>query len=132
MRVLFTARPNWGHINPMVPLARAFVEQGDEVLWATPPEGCQRLRQAGFAVRPAGRSGEDNPVPTVLAQFPDIAALAPAERPDRPFAKFFGLERSEPMLDDLVPLMEEWSAELVVRDAAEFAAPIAAALHDVP
>jgi hypothetical protein len=35
-RVLFTAPAGLGHIHPMVPLARAMVARGHDVLWAVP------------------------------------------------------------------------------------------------
>jgi UDP:flavonoid glycosyltransferase YjiC (YdhE family) len=114
----------------MMPLARAFLARGDEVLWATPEQACGRLEDAGVPARPAGRPGH-HPADLVRLH-PDAAALPPAERPNVLFPLMFGFERSQAMLADLLPLVEEWRPKVVNRDAAEFAAPIAAARHDVP
>ena len=131
MRVLFTSTVGWGHINPMVPLARAFLDRGDDVLWATPAEAVPRLIAEGFAARPAGRVF-DEPIPAMVQRYPEIAALPAEERPDLMFAKIFGAPRVEPMLADLIPLVGSWAPALVIRDAAEFAAPIAAGLDGIP
>jgi UDP:flavonoid glycosyltransferase YjiC (YdhE family) len=130
VRVLFSSTVGWGHINPMIPLARAFLERGDEVLWATPAEAVARLEAEGFAVRTAGRIGES--VPEILRRSPELQALPAEEGPDLMFAKIFGGARVAAALEDLVPIVRSWSPTLVVRDAAEFAAPIAAAAHGLP
>ena len=130
MRVLFTSTVGWGHINPMIPLARAFQDRGDEVLWATPVEASARLTAAGLAVQTAGRSGES--VQQVRQRFPELYALPPEEQPNLLFARIFGGERVTATLADLIPIVESWSPSLIVRDAAEFAAPLAATLHDLP
>ena len=131
MRVLFTTTPGWGHVHPMVPLARAFLEQGDEVLWVTAGSACARLERAGFRVVSAGLD-ESEGMSRLFRQFPEIAALPPPERPDFMFPRLFGTIRAAPMLAGLLPVVREWSPSLVVRDAAEFAGPIAAAALDVP
>jgi UDP:flavonoid glycosyltransferase YjiC (YdhE family) len=131
MRVLFTSTPGWGHINPMLPLARAFAERGDEVLWAVPATAAPRLEESGFAVRAAGPDSATS-VQDVVRRSPEIAALPPQERPDHVFAKVFGSVRAQPMLRDLQPVVDEWAPALMVRDAAEFAAPVAGALRGIP
>ena len=135
MRILFKSNPLWGHVTPMLPLARALHDAGADVVWATAEPAAQRLRDAGIPARAAG--SPDRLIPTVLARHPEIAALPPRERPDHLFAKVFGPERCGPILTDLLPLMAEVRPHLVVGDITELAAPIvaapiAAALHRVP
>ena len=132
MRVLFSSTALWGHIDPMLPLARALVALGDELVWAAPAPACGRLEREGFTPRPAGIAPDESLMSTVPRRFPRIAALAPRERPDHLFGKVFGWERAQPMLDDLLVVMDRWRPDFLVRDAAEFASPIAAAVHDVP
>jgi UDP:flavonoid glycosyltransferase YjiC (YdhE family) len=81
VRVLFTSTSGWGHVNPMVPLAQAFAQRGDEVLWAVPPMAAARLEADGFAVRAAGSDALE-PIPELLRRHPKIAALPGPERPD--------------------------------------------------
>ena len=131
MRVLFTSSPGWGHIHPMVGLARAFTEHGDSVLWVTGADACIRLEQEGFRTSAAGLSERDG-MSELNRQFPEIQALAPSERPNYMFPRLFGTVRAAAMLVDLVPAAEAWSPSLVVCDAADFAGPIAAAACGVP
>lgn len=131
MRVLFTSTAGWGHVHPMVPLATAFVDQGDEVLWATSAEGCGRLQREGFATAPCGLGGAEA-MAEFDRRFPEYRALPPAERPPFMFPKLFGAVRAEPMLDELTPIAAKWSPTILVTDAAEFAGHIVAAQLEVP
>jgi len=130
MRVLFTTTPGRGHYQPMLPLAGAFVEAGHEVRWAAAEEVCLRLRGRGFdaascGVDAAGASPLEPPPP-------EIAALPIDARPDFMFSRIFGPRRAEPMLVDLIPIVEDWRPQVLVCDQAELAGPIAAALAGVP
>ncbi|MEO8694279.1 MAG: glycosyltransferase [Acidimicrobiales bacterium] len=131
MRVLFTSTPGWGHIHPMVPLGRAFLDRGDSVLWATGADSCGRLEQEGFETSVAGRSERDA-MAELDRQFPEIKTMPPAERPPYMFPRLFGTVRAASMLDDLLPAAKAWGPALVVCDTAEFAGPIAAAALGAP
>src|SRR3954454_13183856 len=130
MRVLFTTTSGRGHFQPMIPLARAFAGAGHEVRWAGAEQACVTLREKGFDALPAGLF-ELDPSP-LRNPPPEIAALPPADRPTHLFAIVFGPLRAEPMLADLMPIVESWRPELLVCEQAELAGPIAAARHDVP
>jgi UDP:flavonoid glycosyltransferase YjiC (YdhE family) len=130
MRVLFTTTSGRGHFQPMIPLARAFADAGHEVRWAGAEQACVTLRSRGFDAVPAGIF---EVVPSPLRNPPpEIAALPPAERPDHLFAIVFGPLRAEPMLADLMPIVDSWQPQLLVCEQGELAGPIAAARHDVP
>jgi UDP:flavonoid glycosyltransferase YjiC (YdhE family) len=129
-RVLFTTTPGRGHWQAMLPLARAFGEHGHEVMWATAADACERLRESGFAATPAGPP--EGATARAASRFPEIASLAPEERPNFLFAKIFGPARAGPMLDALLPLTRDWRPALLVSDQAELAGPIAAAAAGVP
>jgi hypothetical protein len=114
----------------MLPLAQALRETGHEVRWAAAQEVCERLGKDGFDAVRSGRGATE--LALVPPPPPEIAALPVAERPNFLFAKFFGPRRAEPMIADLVPIVEDWQPELLVCDQAELAGPIAAALAGVP
>lgn len=115
----------------MTPLASAFVERGHELRWATASEACVRLARGGFDARPAG--GPARAIPEVLRDNPDIVALPPGERPELLFAKIFATpDRVGATLTDVLSISAEWRPDLIVRDATEFAAPIAGALLGIP
>jgi len=131
VRVLFTTTPGWGHVHPMVPLARAFVDRGDDVQWAAAAEVAPRLEREGFPVHAAG-PGLAGSFQEVDRRFPGLDSLPPAERPDFLFPRLFGAVRTPPMLADLLPIAREVQPTLVVCDQAELAGPIAAAVLGVP
>ena len=115
----------------MVPLAQAFRDRGDDVVWATAAEACPRLRSDGFETRTAGLDLNDS-LEQAERRFPEIAALAPLERAGPLFIRVFADVRAPAMLADLLPFVRGWKPSVVIHDAAEFAAPIAAAAVGVP
>ncbi|MGH9009349.1 MAG: glycosyltransferase [Acidimicrobiia bacterium] len=131
MRVLVTSVPGWGHVHPIVPLARALLEQGDEVLVATGPDVCGRIEAEGLRVTPCGLSQKEG-MSEFLRRFPEVAGLAPSERSEFMFPRFFGVVFAPPMLADLVSIARAWEPTMVVCDAAEFAGPVVAASLGVP
>ena len=131
MRVLFTSTSGWGHIHPMVPLARAFLDRGDDVMWATGDEVCGRLEREGIATSAAG-STTASPCRGSTSGTPRCTTVPPPERSDFMFPRLFGAVRAEAMLDDLLPVAQACSPDLLVCDAAEFAGPIAAAVVSAP
>ena len=57
MRVWSASTWGVGHVFPMVPLARAFVAAGHDVLWVTNEPTCALVRAAGIEPRRAGWTG---------------------------------------------------------------------------
>jgi hypothetical protein len=89
------------------------------------------VKRAGIDAVSAGLSQAER-----WAQFgrrhPEINELPPQERPHFGFGKLFGEISAPPALADLLTIVRSWRPELVVNDASEFAAPIAAASIGVP
>jgi UDP:flavonoid glycosyltransferase YjiC (YdhE family) len=115
----------------MVPLARAMVARGHEVLWAVPADGVDHVERTGIravTVAPAGLTS----VTDVRQRYPELDTLPPLEVGDVMFGKLFGAMGAPHMLAGLAPVALEWRPELVVADAAEFAGHIVAAELGVP
>jgi len=129
MRVLFTTTPGWGHVHPLVPLARALQERGEEVLWAASGKLAPTLERAGFQAQAAGIALGDGPPPFDPSQ---LASVPERDRSTFIFTSVFAGALVPPMLADLGPIVERFQPTLLVREAAEFAAPIAAAAAGVP
>jgi UDP:flavonoid glycosyltransferase YjiC (YdhE family) len=131
VKVLFTCNPGFGHVHPMMPLALALTARGHEVRWAVAADACDRVEASGFRAFRAGLAG-----PARRAEFDrclgEAMSLAPERRPDFMFPAFFGAACTGPMLDDLRPVIDDWQPALVVNDASELAAPLAARLGGVP
>jgi UDP:flavonoid glycosyltransferase YjiC (YdhE family) len=133
MRVLFTSTPGYGHLQPMLPLARALRAASDQVAVATVPGLCPRAEAAGFE---AIRAGED---------FPDWWTELVRRHPGEPWTalapegilpwfvpNLFGDVGARLMLRDLVPIVGRWRPDLLVHETFEFAGPIAAAAAGIP
>lgn len=131
VRVLFTSVPSVGHLHPMMPLARAFLARGDDVLWVTGADGCIRLARAGIAAQPAGLD-EHAGKGEFDRRFPEVLELPREQWPDFMFPRLFGRVRAPRMLEDALPIAEDWGPDLVVCDAAELAGPIVASRLGLP
>jgi UDP:flavonoid glycosyltransferase YjiC (YdhE family) len=131
MRVLFTCVAAEGHFVPLLPLAQAFRERGDDVAFATAPALAPRIASAGLIALAAGIDQRE-----LEARYaPDRARLMTMPIPERrPFAfeRRFALLDSPARLDELRDRVTEWRPDLIVHDAAELAAPVVAALLGVP
>ena len=123
MRVLFSSTPGYGHVIPMLPLARAAATAGHEVLWATPTESAELVRAAGIDAAPAG--GPAAVRQGLMREVRDgAAAIAPEQRAAWTFPRMFGAALTPLMLDDLMPLAREWQPDLLVHEQAELASPL--------
>src|SRR6478752_7249724 len=130
MRVLFSCSASDGHFMPLVPLARAFADREDEVVFATAAGFAGRVRTFGFDVLPAGLDNAE--IGRRYAPFRERLEKLPfAER--RPFAltwRFAELD-APAKVDDLLSQASRWTPDLIVHETADLAAPAVAAALDV-
>ena len=131
MRVLFTSWPAYGHLLPMIPLARAAQRAGHEVRIASGGDVRALIEERGFPAVVAG--------PT-LAESYAAAGAAMAERAGgaRPFSEMTPEEETElaarylfgaaavPRARDLLDGFESWSPDVMVHDQLELGGPAAA------
>lgn len=85
MRVLFTSTPNYGHLYPLVPFARALADAGHEIAFAMRASFAPALADLGFRHFPAGLDRDINDVLCWLFIRPDVfrAAIVDANQPDQ-------------------------------------------------
>ena len=134
MRVLFsTSGGSLGHLNPLLPLARALLGAGHQVAMAGPPGFQDRISKAGLAPFSAGRDAED--CWTELARrYPGepYNLLAPEDILDWYVPRIFGEVAAYWMAPELDEVVEIWKPDLMVHEAFEFAAPVIAARRGLP
>lgn len=131
MRVLISSTSGYGHIFPMVPLARALQANGHTVLWVTAIEACPLVAAAGIDVVPAGLTHADH----VRVRDELVAAavdVQPHQMGNYIFPRLFGSASTPRMLSDLLPLATAWAPDLLVHEQAELAAPLVSAVLDTP
>jgi UDP:flavonoid glycosyltransferase YjiC (YdhE family) len=123
VRVLFTATPGYGHVFPMIPLAKAFLAAGHEVRWVTSADLCPVVAGAGLDVTAAGLAGDRL---QALEQnlLPRRNALPPDQRAEFMFPARFGEGLAPAMLPELLAIAREWRPDLVVHEHGELAAPL--------
>ena len=131
MKVLFSSTSGYGHIIPMLQLARAFGDSGHDVLWATANQALPLVMAAGVEGVPAGAHGAAEAalrgdVRTRADELPggDRAAFV--------FPRMFGEALTPPMARDLLDLARDWGPDLLVHEHAELAAPLVGAVLGVP
>jgi UDP:flavonoid glycosyltransferase YjiC (YdhE family) len=131
MRVLFASTFGHGHVFPLVPLALACQDAGHDVLWATNGPAVSLVELAGIRCVETGLSGDA--LASTVGRLHDRAGqLAPPDRAAFMFPTMFGETLSPPMAADLLPLARSFQPDLLVHEQGELAAPLVAAVLDVP
>jgi UDP:flavonoid glycosyltransferase YjiC (YdhE family) len=127
MRILFSSTRGAGHLQPLLPYARALVARKHEVVVAAPAEVSESLRGAGLPHAPFDHPGDDTlaPIWARLRGVSEDEAMAIALR------EIFAGVNATAALPKLQATIREWRPDLVVRDSVEFAALIAAEVAGV-
>jgi len=130
MRILVTSIPGMGHIHPLVPLVSGLQRAGHEVVWATGPEACDRVERYGFRTVPAGPTAAERGSLAATPP-PSPKSVPPRERRQTFFGARFGAAAIR-MHRDLAPIVDDLHPDLIVHDAAEFAAAPIAKARGIP
>ena len=125
MRVLFAFAGGQGHLDPLVPLARAAVAAGHDVAVTGRAELLGAIEERGFA---ALESPGAQPDPA--ARMP-LKAYDPADE-ERALREWYAGTLARQRAEALMELAREWGAEAVVRDEADFGARVAAERLGLP
>src|SRR5215467_10192590 len=118
MRILVTACPMYGHVNPMVSLALAAQRAGHDVVVGSGPEMVEHIERYGLTAWPIGPSHEEAGGVTHRMVVPlghDIDWLT--------YFETSGYQRTA----DLLPRVEQWRPDLVISEELEVAGRIVAA-----
>ena len=130
MRLLFTAFPGYGHVHPMLPLARAALRAGRQVRFATGPDLVERLRSYGFDAVAVGLSAEEINA-RYNAAYSDTDDLPPHERLPKVVPRLFVDIGARASLPDVTALVDEWRPDLIVSEQSESSGPILATARGI-
>lgn len=119
MRILFTFAGGSGHLDPLIPIARAAESAGHMVAFAGRPLMVPKVEALGF---PAFASGTDRGLTPVRR--PLVAV--DMERESRDFAQGFAGRLPRERAADLLPLYERWRPDIVVWEDTDFGAVVVA------
>lgn len=115
----------------MLPLARALRARGHDVSFATSAEHEQQIQDAGFGWFAAGVNNAELSA-RFVAHYADLPPLTSPEYFPYIVARRYGLGDAPDRLADLQGLSAQWRPQAVVFESTDFAAPVFAALLDVP
>jgi UDP:flavonoid glycosyltransferase YjiC (YdhE family) len=124
-RILFTFAGGSGHLEPLVPIARAAQAAGHAVAFAGRPWMVPKVAELGFSAFPAG--SDDGLAPRRMP----LAALD-VERDMRAVGTGFGRRIARERAGDLLPLCADWRPDLVVCEELDFGAMIVAERLGLP
>lgn len=128
MRFLFTSTRGAGHLQPLLPYARALVQRGHEVRIAAPISVAATLDKADL-MHVALDDPDDDAVKNVMGRMD--AASADAAMPIAIQEIFYGIQ-ARTVLPGIQAAIRDWRPDLVVREAAEPAGAIAAEAAGIP
>lgn len=129
MRVLLTTQPGYGHFRPLLPLAHALVDAGDDVRVGTSSSFGPVVKREGFAPVPVGLDwlhGVDSTIPPQLMPPPEANTL------ETFFAHKFVRMTAERLANDVAALADRWRPDLIVRETTEFGGSLAAEVLGLP
>ncbi len=125
MRILFTFSGGSGHLEPLVPLARAAAAAGHIVAFAARPWMVPSVEAMGFSAFPSGSDVGLEPVTRPLIPI-DM------ERELLDLRDGFGRRIARERATDLLPLCAHWRPDIVAWDETDFGAPIVAERLGLP
>jgi UDP:flavonoid glycosyltransferase YjiC (YdhE family) len=128
MRVLLTTRGSAGHLLPLVPIARACVRAGHEVVVAAQRQHRANVERAGLPFSPVGDPPEHEWMP-LMDRFADLDVEAANALM---IGEFFAGIDTRAGLPDLLSTVRAWAPDVIVRESWAFGATIAAELCGVP
>jgi UDP:flavonoid glycosyltransferase YjiC (YdhE family) len=128
MRILFTSTGGAGHVQPLLPYARALVQRGHDVRVAAPIGVAATLEKAGL-MHVVLDNPDGDAVKEVMGRMD--AASADAAMPVAIQEIFYGIQ-ARTVLPGVQAAIRDWRPDLVVREASEPAGAIAAEAAGIP
>jgi UDP:flavonoid glycosyltransferase YjiC (YdhE family) len=125
MRILFTSCPAYGHVNPVLPLAREARRAGHDVAIATGAELVPEIERRGFETWLVNPSRAETDA-SVRDAHPNLEALPAEERLRVQISAVF-VDAAATRAGELVPRAQEWKPDIVVHEVTELAGALAAA-----
>lgn len=130
MRILFTSTSGSGHIHALIPLAQELIGAGHELRFATAAASTAIVEAVGIQSIPAGRSW---PEWRETEHYPDLAAFPNLNDWLVAFqTKTVRGVAAKTFAADLIPALQTWKPDVIVRDSMEFGGYLAGELLAIP
>lgn len=129
MKVLLATNPGFGHLFPMLPIARAIQQRGHQVAFATSRSFGAVVAAQGFTVYPAGLDWLEA---QAAQTFPELDSMTVEQQGEWLLTDVFADVAAHQMMPDLLALCRAWKPDLIVRNDFEFASCLVAELLGIP
>jgi len=126
MRILFTSIRATGHLTPLVPYAQAFQRHGHDVRVAAADGLTEAIEATGLSPAPFGHPGDEEQA-RIIASDPE-----PDKMTGFVLRELFVGALPRAALPKLRETVRDWRPDLIVREASEYAAVIAAEEAGIP
>jgi UDP:flavonoid glycosyltransferase YjiC (YdhE family) len=124
--MLFAYTGGRGHLEPLVPVARAAAAAGHTIAFAATPSMTATVNAIGFDAFPIGPRGSGKPRKRTPLREVDI------EREEREFRERFVREGSRLRAPGVLALCKVWRPDLLVIDETDFGSMVAAETAGLP
>jgi UDP:flavonoid glycosyltransferase YjiC (YdhE family) len=128
VRVLISTTAGSGHLGPLVPVARACVAAGHQVVVAAPASFAATVAAAGLEHRPF----PDAPADLMAQTFGRLASLTFEEANRVVAADVFGRLDAQAAWPGVAAIIDTWRPDVVLREPAELGSLVAAEAAGVP
>jgi len=125
VRILFTFAGGSGHLEPLIPVARAAEAAGHVVAFTGRPWMVPKVETLGFT---AFASGSDRGLTPKRAPLVEVDA----EREIKAFGSGFGRRIARERAKDILPLCVEWQPDLLVCEETDFGPMVVAERLGLP
>jgi UDP:flavonoid glycosyltransferase YjiC (YdhE family) len=128
MRIMISTRAGAGHFGPLIPFAKAFLRNNDEILVTAPAEAAPMIAEAGFdhhVIPPPPPHDRD-------AKFAKARQMSYDEANAYVVGELFIRIDARAAYPHMLAAIEEYEPDIVVLEASEFAAALAAEAAGVP
>lgn len=126
MRILFAFVGGRGHLEPLVPFARAAEDAGHTVAFAAPPLLVPTVEALGFDAFGVGPDAAHSPPERIALREVDL------EREEREFGERFAGRGARIRAIGTVALCADWEPDVVVCEETDFGATVAAERLGLP
>jgi len=128
-RILFATVPIVGHINPLLPLARALVGRGHDVRWYSGPRHRPRIEATGAKFIGFIRAHNYNDL-QLDAEFPARAALKGLDQLRFDLMRTL-IDAAPGQLADIEAIVNDWPPDVIVADPTMFGAAVLHKRRDI-
>ncbi|HEY5785167.1 MAG TPA: glycosyltransferase [Microlunatus sp.] len=122
-RILFSAAGGHGHLQPLLPLARAAAAAGHQVLLSGAPSFAVHVANQNLAFSPSG--------PDLVPVHSELT-LSTLDQERQAIPRHFIGHLAPPRAHDLTELATDWNADTLVSDEADYGAIVAAETLHLP